>query len=303
MTSISMPVADKDIVITHADRMLFPEAGIRKADLARYYDRIAATLIPYIQERPLTMERYPDGLSEQGFYQKEAPEHFPDWIERISVPLLKDGSTQQQLVCGTQPALVYLVNQGCITPHVWLSRRDRLNYPDRLIFDLDPPNGQFDEVKFVAVALHELLQKLDLAAHVMTTGSSGLHVLVPLDRSHDFDEVRRFAQAVAERLAHSYPEKITVEQRKAKRGSRVYIDTLRNSYGQTSVAPYSVRARLGAPVAMPLAWSELDRPDLSARSYRIDNTFRRLGQIGDRWHGKLQSGQSLTGKLDELHAL
>lgn len=289
--------------ISNPDKLLFPEAGILKRDLVQYYERIASTMLPYVRGRPLTMERYPEGLSEEGFYHKEVPDHFPDWIERVTIPLKSEDGVQTQTVCNSPATLVYIVNQGCVTPHVWLSRRDKLDFPDRLIFDLDPPNGEFDAVVFAAQVLHELLDELKLRCYVMTTGSRGLHVAVPLERSMRFDDVREFAQEAAQLLAEEHPQRLTVEHRKDRRGDRVYLDTLRNSYGQTSVPPYAVRARPGAPVTMPLSWTELERPGLRSDSYRIENAFRRLGQVGDRWQGKISRGQSLAGKLEALRSL
>jgi bifunctional non-homologous end joining protein LigD len=181
--------------------------------------------------------------------------------------------------------IVYLANQGCITPHLALARQDRPDHPDRLIFDLDLSDDDFKKIQGAAARLKDLLDELELAAFVQTTGSRGLHVVVPLDRSAAFDAVREFASDLAGYLAKRHPDELTVEQRKDQRGNRVFLDYLRNAYGQTAVAPYAVRAIGGAPVATPLRWDEVGAGDLEAQKYTIKNIFRRLAQTGDPWSG------------------
>ena len=226
------------------------------------------------------MHRFPDGVTEEGFYQKELPDYFPPWVDRVIIKK-KEGGTIEQVVCNNAATLVYLANQACITPHVWLSRTDKLNYPDKLVFDLDPPNDNFEPVRAAAFALKDKMKEIGLEPFVMTTGSRGVHVVTPLDCSQDFDTVRTFAERLADSLAQEYPDHLTTEQRKNKRGSRVFLDTLRNSYAQTSVAPYAVRARSGAPIATPLEWEELE--DTTSQSYTIQNISKRLSQKDDPW--------------------
>lgn len=227
------------------------------------------------------MQRFPDGLGEEGFFQKDMPDYFPDWIDRAR--LAKEDGTVTYVIANNAATLVYLANQGCITPHLNPARRDKPDHPDRLIFDLDPSDDDFAEVQGAAHKLKALLDELDLDAFVQTTGSRGLHVVVPLDRSARFDEVRSFARILAEHLAERHPEELTVGQRKQARGSRVFLDYLRNAYGQTTVAPYAVRAIENAPVATPLTWTEALADGLSPRQYTIKNIFRRLGQRDDPW--------------------
>lgn len=275
----------REIELSHLDRPLFPEAGLAKRDLVDYYDRIADTMLPYLRDRPLSLQRFPEGIGQQGFYQKEAPAYYPAWIERVAVRLKESGERQPQLLCQDRASLVYLANQDCVTLHPWLSRRDALDRPDRLVFDLDPPDGPegFALVLRAAKGLREILEARGLRPFVMTTGSRGLHVVLALDGSADFDASRAFARARAEELAAREPEAFTTEVRKAKREGRLFLDSLNNAYGQTTVAPYAVRARPGAPVATPLDWSELDRSGLGPQSYHIGNLFRRLGQKADPW--------------------
>lgn len=291
------------VVLSKQDKVLFPEAGLTKGDLIAYYRRIAGRMLPYLQARPLTLHRFPDGIQQEGFIQQQAPDYFPAWIERATVE--KDGGAITHAVCNNEATLVYLANQGVITPHVWLSRTDAPHHPDRMIFDLDPPEGDFTPVRRAALAVRALLDELGLPAFVMTTGSSGLHVVTPLDRSAGFETVRAFARIAAEVVAHRYPEVLTTEQRKEKRRGRVYLDILRNAYGQTAVPPFAVRPRPGAPVATPLDWEELSKPDLHPQRYTMRNIFRRLGQKGVPWEGFDRHAPALTGphrRLEALHA-
>jgi len=276
---LELEVGGRAVAVSSPDKVLFPEDGTTKADLARYYAKVADTMLPHLKGRPISMLRYPDGIEGESFFQKDVPDYFPAWIRRAKVE--KEGGTLEMMVAEEPAALVYLAGQACITPHVWLSRIDRPQRPDRLIFDFDPSGDDFGPVREGARRMRDLLDELGLAPFVMTTGSRGLHVTVPLDRSADFDVVRTFARGCAELLVARRPDHLTVEHRKAKRGGRVYVDTGRNAYAQTGVAPYAVRALPGAPVATPLDWSELGRA--RPRSTTIANLFRRLGRKDDPW--------------------
>ena len=252
MSEQTIDVGKRRLEVANLDDVIFPEAGITQGGLIDVYRRLADTILPHLEGRPLTMQRFPDGIDEEGWYQREAPDYFPDWITRVSVAVKQDDGEQVQVMCDDQATLVYLVDQGLVTPHIWLSRADRLDYPDKLIFDLDPADGDFEPVRFAARSLRELLSELRLTSFLMTTGSRGAHVVVPLDRSANFDTARAFAKDVAAVLASRYPDRLTVEMRKADRRGRLFLDYLRNAYGQNSVAPYAVRAKPGAPVATPL---------------------------------------------------
>lgn len=287
------------VELSNTDKVFFPDAGITKGELIEYYRQVAETMLPYLRGRPVTMRRFPDGVEGEGFYQKDAPDYFPDWIERVRVE--KEDGTVDHVVCGKAADLVYLANQACITPHVWLSRVDRLDNPDLMIFDLDPPDGGFADVRFAARATRELLEELGLSPFAQTTGSRGVHVVIPLDRSSDFDTVRSFAQGVAEVLAGRAPDRLTTERYKEKRGNRVFLDTARNAYAQTFVAPYSVRPKPGAPVATPIDWDELGR--VGPQTYNIRNVFRRLGQVDDPWSGIRRHARSLKQPQRRLDAL
>ncbi len=298
-------VGRRSLEISNPHKVLFPDAGITKLDLVDHYQGVAEVMLPHVQGRLVSMHRFPEGIDEDGFYHKDVPDHFPGWIHTEQVE--KEGGSLRQLVIDDTATLVYLADQACITPHVWLSRVDRVREPDRMIFDLDPPGDDweatFDDVRAAARDVRAVLDDVGLATFVMTSGSRGLHVYAPLRRGPSFDDVRAFARDVARLLAERHPERLTVAQRKDKRGKRVFLDVLRNAYAQTSVAPYAVRPRPGAPVATPLAWDELDDPELGPRRYTVKNIQRRLGQRDDPWQGMGRHGRSLDDPRQALDAL
>lgn len=302
MTKEQIKVGGRTIEAGHLDDVIFPEEGITQGDLIDVYRRLADVILPHLEGRPLTMQRFPDGIEEGGFYQPKAPDYFPDWITRVSVHVEEDGGEQEEVICDSEATLVYLVDQGLVTPHVWLSRADKLDYPDKLVFDLDPPDSDFGPVRLAAELLRGMLEDLGLKPFVMTTGSRGAHVVVPLDRSASFDDVRDFASDVARLAARREPEQLTVEVRKSDRGDRLFIDYLRNAYGQNSVVPYAVRAKTGAPVATPLDWDELADPGLHSQTYTVSSIFRRLGQKDDPWHTYMLHARSLREPRKRLDA-
>jgi bifunctional non-homologous end joining protein LigD len=292
------------VEISNPEKVLFPDVGLTKRDLADYYYRIAETMLPYVEGRPVHMHRFPDGIDGEGFHQKRVPDHFPSWIGRAQVPK-RSGGNLTHVVCENAATLVYLADEACITPHVWLSRVDRIEHPDQLIFDLDPPGDDFELVCAAARSIRETLEQLHLPAYVKTTGSRGLHVLTPLDRSADFAAVRSFARGVVEAVAGRDPDRLTTEQRKEKRKGRLFLDALRNGYAQTAVPPYAVRARPGGPVAAPLDWDELSGAGLHSARYTTRNIFRRLARKDDPWRGMWRAASSLADarhRLDELFA-
>ncbi|MFX0577920.1 non-homologous end-joining DNA ligase [Nocardia nepalensis] len=287
-----------DIEITHADRVLFPGDGITKGDLVDYYSEVAEVMLPHLRGRPLAVRRYPRGIDEQGFVQQDfADSSMPDWMTRAEVR--KEGGTVVHPIADRREALVWLANQDCITPHAWLSREG--DTPDRLIFDLDPSDRDFDAVRATARMCADVLDDLGLATYVQTTGSRGLHVVAPLRADTDFDTTRRFARAVAEVVVDDDPAQRTVEIRKDKRGDRVYIDVMRNAYAQTAVAPYAVRARPGAPVATPLEWHELDDRAMQPDRFTIRDVPKRIAEHGDPWADMQRHARSLTRPLQRLH--
>lgn len=273
-----------EVTVTRPQKVLFPDDGITKQDLVDYYLAISPLMLPHLKDRPITMFRYPDGVGGKAWVHKDMPDYFPDWIRHYRVP--KEGGTVDQVLCDSPESLAYLANQACITPHIWLSRVDKLDNPDRLVFDLDPAKDDFAAVRRTAFWLKELLDELELPSAPMTTGSRGVHVAVKLDRRAGFDDVRAFARDVAEALAAEHPGELTTEARKAKRGDRLYLDVARNGYSQTTVAPFAVRALPSAPVATPLEWAQLQDRKLHARSFTLKSP-----PSSDPWAGTMLKGR------------
>jgi bifunctional non-homologous end joining protein LigD len=251
------------VQVTHPEKVLFPDDGITKGELVAHYRAVAPRMLPLIGGRPVTMQRFPDGIGRGGFLQKQVGRHFPDWIERVTAPnrRTRQATVRDQVtyaVCRHPDDLAYLANQGCVTPHVWLSRAPDIHHPDQMVFDLDPASEDLGVLRLAASALRGLLEELGLAAYLKTSGSRGLHVVVPLHPAAETDTVKVFSIAVAEALAARHPDDFTTEGRIANRHGRLYLDIGRNGYAQTMAAPYAVRARPGAPISVPLDWSELD---------------------------------------------
>ena len=298
-----MKVGVRDIDVSHRDKVFFEEAGITKGDVIDYYHDLAAVLLPHLRGRPISMERFPDGTGGPGFFNKDTPDHFPEWIRRVAFPR-REGGRFHAPVIKDEAALVYLADQAVLTVHLYLAPADDLEHPDRMVFDLDPPEGteDFGRVRRAALSVREVLEELDLPAWVQTTGSKGYHVTVPLDGSADFDTARDFARGVAEIVAARDDEHTTLEQRKKNRAGRVFLDTVRNAYGATVVAPYSVRAREGAPIATPITWDEL-RDGADPRDWTLQNVRRRLGQRDDPWKDVRRHGRSLATRTETLESL
>ena len=277
----SWSIDSREVAVSNSGKVFFPRSGLTKGDLLAYYRDVASLILPHLDNRVLTMQRFPDGIGEKGFFQKAASSYFPKWINRVRVPT-EDGKISQ-VICRSAATLVYLANLGAIAFHAPLSMVDLIGKPDMLIFDLDPAKDYTDTVRQTALALRDLLGDLSLPTFVKTTGSRGFHVVVPLQRRQDFGTVKQFADGVAHMLAARQPDLLTTELRKAKRRGRIFIDTLRNNYAQTAVAPYSVRALPGAPVACPLHWHELDTAGVHPQMVTIETIAARLAQTGDPW--------------------
>lgn len=297
--SARIEIGGESFELSNPDKVLFPETGTTKRALVDYYARVAEVALPLWRDRPVSMHRFPEGVEGEGFFQKNAPDWFPDWIRRADME--KEGGTVAHVVADRPATMAYLAAQACIEPHLGLARVDRPHHPDRLILDLDPSDDDFEKVREGARRAKRLLDRIEAPAFVRTTGSRGMHVVVPLDRSGDFDAARTLAHDLAARLAGEAPDLLTVEQRKAKRGSRVFVDWLRNAYGQTAVAAYAVRARPEAPVATPLDWDEA-LGETGPRDHTLANIFRRLGQKADPWRGIARRTVSVEAVARRLEA-
>jgi len=282
------------VPLSHPDKILFPGDGITKEDLASYYADVADVMLPWLRDRPVTMVRYPDGLGGQRFFQKNAPSYFPEWIRRVKVG--KEGGQVEHVVCDRPATLVYLANQACIEIHTFTSRTGKLEAPDQMVFDFDPPDAKrFADVRRAALWARDLLSgDLGLTSFVRTSGGRGLHVHVSLNRRADFDAVREFARRAADVLARRHPDVITTEQRKDKRGDLVYADVMRNAYAQTVAASYGVRARQGAPVATPLSWAEVENENLEPGQFTMATIRARLDGGQDPWAGFTDSRHGLA---------
>jgi len=295
------------VELSNTGKVFFDDPVITKGDLVGYYRDVADRMLPYLRDRPLVMARYPDGIRGPRIFQKNIPGYFPSWVSRVEVE--KQAGELCQVLADKPATLVYLANQACIEMHAFLSKVGALECPDQLVFDLDPPgDDRFGEVAQLALGLRELLEdELKLTAFVKTTGGRGAHVHVPLRATDSFDAVRRFARQVSEVLAARNPDLLTTQQRRADRGDRVYADVMRNAYAQTAVAPFSVRARPGAPVATPLWWEELADRSLTPHRFTLRTVGDRLRRLGtsDPWAGLSRRGYSLdraARRLEELVA-
>lgn len=299
----TLRVGRRAVEVGNEDKVLFPDPGITKGELIDYYRRVAPLALPHLRDRALTLRRFPDGIDAKGFYQQRASGHFPEWMDRVRLPR-RGGGRLEHVLCNDTAGLVYLANQAAIELHAWLSRAGAPLRPDQMVFDLDPPRDDaFAEVRAGARAICALLDEVGLVPFLKTTGSRGLHVVVPLRGETDFDAVRDFARDLAERVVAREPERFTLEQRKAARRGRLFLDVLRNAYGQTAVAPYSLRGRAGAPVATPIDRDELDDASLRADRWTLRNLFRRLGQREDPWRGMQRRARSLGEPRRRLDAL
>jgi bifunctional non-homologous end joining protein LigD len=288
-------------VITHPEKVLFPDDGITKGDLADYYKAIALVILPHLRGRPLTMERYPAGIGKKGFWQKDVSKGFPEWLERVEVPK-KDGVVHHPVVTDTR-SLLWVTNQNTITQHVWTSRIPDLNYPDICVFDLDPSADDPAAVRAAAIGLRDLLEELTLPSWIKTSGSKGFHIVVPLDGKANMGQVARFANAVGTLFVRRAPDHLTQEFSKADRRGRIYVDTGRNGYCATFAAAYTVRAKRGAPVSAPCTWTEVERGEVSPGVFTLRNMPGRIAKVGDLWGDMRRRGRSLKRATEKLRRL
>ncbi len=279
--------------VSHAEKVLWPDEGYTKLDLIRFYERVFPRLKPFVRDRLLTLERCPDGLRGDCFFQKEKPAGLPDGTPTRRI--LHDKGFTNYVVGGKEETQLALVNLGCIAVHVWASRAATPRKPDWICFDLDPASGNISDAVSAALILKEALDALKLRSFPKTSGGKGLHVFIPMRTGPDADIALRFAQRLGGRLADAYPQQLTVEARIRERGNRVYLDPFRNAFSQTVVAPYSVRRRPGAPVSTPLRWSDVKR-GLDPTTFTVA-TLSSLLPAPDPWEGFFQARQPVSAAL------
>jgi bifunctional non-homologous end joining protein LigD len=283
-------------LVSHPDKMLFPDDGITKGELAAYYAEIGQYMLPHLRGRPVTMERFPNGIGAGGFLQKDVSKGFPDWLQRAEAP--KRGGVVHYPIVTDQRGLDWLANQNCITPHVWSSRTPKLYQPDLCVFDLDPAVEDDDVLRAACLLVRDVLTEFKLQSWVKTSGSKGFHIVVPLRVEAGFDEVAAFALAVGREMVQRDPEHLTLEFSKVDRRGRIYVDVGRNGYSATFAAAYAVRARNGAPISAPCTWDEVASGAVAPQTFTLRNMGARVAQVGDLWqtlHTKAASLPNLPG--------
>ena len=288
-------------MITHPEKIMFPEDGITKGDLAAYYSAVAKVMLPHIKGRPVTMERFPAGIGKKGFWQKDVSKGFPAWLERVAVPK-KDGVVHHPVITDEQ-SLLWVTNQNSITQHVWISRIPDLYYPDICVFDLDPSREDAAAVRGAALGLRNLLDELGLPSWIKTSGSKGYHIVVPLDGKAKMDDVARFADDVGKVFVSHAPDHLTREFNKVDRKGRIYVDTGRNGYSATFAAAYTVRAKNGAPVSAPCTWEEIEKGKVEPGSFNLRNMPARIKKAGDIWADMLRKRPSLKKPIEKLRRM
>lgn len=290
-------VRARKIKFSNLKKVFWPREGYTKGDLIAYYEQVAELLLPYLHQRPVHMLRYPDGIEGKSFYQKDAPDHVPDWIETESIDSEHRGEPIRFIVCNDRDTLLYLINLGSIDLHPWLSRRGSLDSPDWAVLDLDPDESPFSQVVKVARTLGKVLRGIGLRPYLKTSGASGLHIYVPLEPGYTYDHAVRFCEAIARHVAQQHGDIATVERVVSRREGKVYIDFLQNRRGQTVVPPYVVRPVPGASVSAPLDWDELDS-ELHPSQFTLKTILPRLARLGDLFRGTLHDPQSLLPAID-----
>lgn len=290
-------VDGREVELSNLTKILWPDEKYTKAEMINYYAEIFPVLAPHLKDRPLVFTRYPDGIQGNSFYQKNVPLNLPPWIE--TYPWESKQKIIRMLLIKEKADIVWLANLACIEIHPWLSRKDTIENPDFMIFDLDPsPGNTLDQVKEIAQVLKNLLDTIGLRSYLKTSGAQGLHIYVPLNPVYSYARIRETAGHIAETICYQYPQLATVERTVSKRGPRIYVDYMQNVIGKTICAPYSIRPRPGAPVSAPVTWEEL--PDLKPVHFTIKTILERVSKRGDLFAEVLTDKQELTSVLKSL---
>lgn len=285
-----------EIKFKNLEKLFWPEEGYTKGDLLEYYAGILPVLAPHLQDRPITLKRYPDGIKKGFFYQKNYPAYAPEWVEKIRVPF--SGELKELICVNTEETIMWLVNLGCIEMHSWLSTKYSLDRPDIIIFDLDPsPPSGFKETLPIALVIRDILLDLGLTCYPKSSGSDGLHLYIPVKPEHTYDTVREALKIFCEALAAEMTDKVTVSLSKAERNGRIFLDYLQNTYGKTTVSVYSVRPEPGAPVSTPLTWDEISQGTVQAGDFTIKTVLERVRLLGDLFRPVLTHKQDIAKLL------
>lgn len=280
------PQRSEEPRLTHLDKIFWPEEQITKGDLLEYYRQIAPIILPYLENRPQSLNRQPNGIAAPGFYQKDMTGHIPRWLKTVRIFSESAEKSIDYVVCQDLRSLLYIVNLGCIEINPWFSKIDSLDRPDFLVIDLDPDGNEFSHVVEVAQGVHKVLDSVGAPNFCKTSGATGIHIGVPTGARYEYEEVRSFAESVCRVIAKKFPVTTSVERNPNRRRGKIYLDFMQNRRGQTLAAPYCVRPRPGTPVSMPLTWSELTER-IRPEQFNIHNSLRRVEKHGDLWRGIL----------------
>jgi bifunctional non-homologous end joining protein LigD len=293
------PTADHVVKVTNLDKVFWPDEGYTKGDLIEYYEKIAPLMLPYLENRPIFITRFPDGINGKSFYQKDAPGFAPEWVRTETI--YSEGNDQgiRYFVIDDAEMLRYVINLGTIPIHPWSSRIGRLEQPDWMILDLDPKGAPFPNVVRVAKTLKGVLDELEIESYVKTSGATGLHILVPLGARYTYEQSRTFARVLATLVVEREPEIATVVRAVQARGGKVYVDFGQNAHGQTIVAPFCVRPVPGATVSCPLDWSEVT-PKLTPAKFTIESVPKRFEKREDPLRGVLGKGIRIEEAVKRL---
>lgn len=292
-------VNGNEIKLTNLDKLIWPDERYTKADLIMYYSDISRYLLPHIENRLFVMNRFPDGINNESFYQKNCPDYAPEWVDTFSVRTRSKAEKIDYVVCNNLETLIWLANQACIEMHPWLAKTTNLECPDIAVFDLDPmPPLGFESVIEIALMVKEALLEFGLESYPKTSGSSGMHVYVPLKPLYTYRQVKDFVHFVCRIINRVYPERTTLERLADKRGGRVYLDYLQNTRGKTMACQYSLRPNPGAPVSVPLTWNEVSKGKINPFEFNIKTVLKRVNEIGDLFKEILSKRQMLDNTLE-----
>lgn len=289
-------VGEREIIVSNLDKVFWPEEGFTKRDLIQYYASVSKWILPHLKDRPLSLVRYPHGIKEKGFYQKNAPPGTPEWVRTFPIKSGERGTCINYILCQNLETLVWMINSGVVEINPWLSRCDSLDRPDFAVFDVDPAEGAtWQDVVEVAIMVKSLLDLWKLKAYPKVSGKDGIHIYVPIEPKYPYKEVALFVEYASRIIESTYPDRVTLARKVFLRKGRVYLDYPQNARGQTISCVYGVRALPGAPCSMPFSWEEIWH--LEQRPFNIQNALERLKKVGDLFLDVLTLKQSIDSIL------